>query len=252
MRRTKFTRCTAAKPNGERCKIKAYSGGKFCWHHDPANSNKRSSKIKSEGLTDKQRAFCEEYMIDLNATQAAIRAGYSDQTAKVQGSRLLTKVKVKEKIGRLKEERSKRVEINADKVLKELDRIGFADIKDFLSFRTEFTQVGVDKEGNPVFDYAPIIKMKDSKDVDGRAVSEVHLTDKGTLKFKLHDKIKALQEIGKHLGIPERHEHTGKDGGSIAIEKVMEDMTDEQQIAILKAISYNGASRGNGGYSKSP
>ncbi len=68
-------------------------------------------------LTDKQRAFCEEYIIDLNATQAAIRAGYSEDTAKQTGYENLTKPYLSEYIKTLLNERSKRREITADYVL---------------------------------------------------------------------------------------------------------------------------------------
>lgn len=69
-------------------------------------------------LTDKQKMFVKEYLIDLNATQAAIRAGYSEKTANEQGSRLLANVKVAEAVKHEMQERSKRVEIEADWVLK--------------------------------------------------------------------------------------------------------------------------------------
>jgi len=68
-------------------------------------------------LTDKQEMFCKEYLIDLNATQAAIRVGYSVKTAEAQSSRLLTNVNIQERITELKEKRSNRIEMNADGVL---------------------------------------------------------------------------------------------------------------------------------------
>ena len=71
-------------------------------------------------LTDKQEMFCKEYLIDLNATQAAIRAGYSKKTANEQAGRLLVNVSVQSKISELKESRSNRIEMSADGVLKEL------------------------------------------------------------------------------------------------------------------------------------
>lgn len=68
-------------------------------------------------LTDKQKAFCEEYLIDLNATQAAIRAGYSEASAKEIGCQNLTKLNIQEVIAELQEARSKRTQIDADYVL---------------------------------------------------------------------------------------------------------------------------------------
>lgn len=85
--------------------------------------------ITTQELTDKQARFCEEYLIDLNATQAAIRAGYSEKTANEQGARLLANVSVQEKIAELKAERSKRTEITQDSVIQELAAVARAEVK---------------------------------------------------------------------------------------------------------------------------
>ncbi|MEO0449087.1 MAG: terminase small subunit [Pseudomonadota bacterium] len=72
---------------------------------------------KADKLTPKQEAFCNEYLVDLNATQAAIRAGYSEATAKEMGYENLTKPHIADEVARLKAIRSERVEINQDYVL---------------------------------------------------------------------------------------------------------------------------------------
>jgi phage terminase small subunit len=151
-------------------------------------------------LTEKQKRFVEEYLIDLNATQAAIRAGYSVKNADKIGSELLGKTRVSEAIQKAKDERSKRTEITADKVLQEYAKVGFADIKDYLSFKTALTTVGYNDKGERIIDYATVVELKDSEEVDGTVISEVSLKD-GALKFKLHDKMKALSDIGRHLGM---------------------------------------------------
>lgn len=74
-------------------------------------------------LAPKREAFCEEYLIDLNATQAAIRAGYSEKSAEVEGSRLLSNAKVKARVSELMAERSERVAITADYVLGSLKEV---------------------------------------------------------------------------------------------------------------------------------
>ena len=79
-------------------------------------------------LTAKQEIFCREYIIDLNATQAAIRAGYSKKTANRIASENLSKLDIQKKIQELQQERAERTEITQDKVLKELAGIGFAPI----------------------------------------------------------------------------------------------------------------------------
>ncbi|MCR4646277.1 MAG: terminase small subunit [Oscillospiraceae bacterium] len=80
-------------------------------------------------MTNKQKRFCEEYLIDLNATQAAIRAGYNPKTARSQGQRMLTKVDIVLYLQRLREEQSERTSITADTVLTELQRIALSDVK---------------------------------------------------------------------------------------------------------------------------
>lgn len=78
-------------------------------------------------MTDKQKMFCHEYMVDRNATHAAIRAGYSPKTAKSQGQRLLTKVDIKKYIDEHTEEQYERAGISADDVLNELVSIAMVD-----------------------------------------------------------------------------------------------------------------------------
>lgn len=85
--------------------------------------------ITTQELTDKQARFCEEYLIDLNATQAAIRAGYSEKTANRIASELLSKLDIQEKIAELKAERSKRTEITQDSFIQELAAVARAEVK---------------------------------------------------------------------------------------------------------------------------
>lgn len=79
-------------------------------------------------LTEKQKRFCEEYLIDLNATQSYLRAGYkakSNEIARVESHKLLTKPNIQQYIEELRAEQSKRTEITADKVLEELGSVAF-------------------------------------------------------------------------------------------------------------------------------
>jgi phage terminase small subunit len=148
-------------------------------------------------LSDKQEQFCREYIVDLNGTQAAIRAGYKENSARQIATENLSKPYIQDRIQQLMNERSKRTDITADRVLQELAKIGFADVKDFLSFRTERTLVD-HYEGKPIYGYQNIVELKPSDEVDGTLINEVSLKD-GALKFKLHDKMAALDKIGRHL-----------------------------------------------------
>ncbi|NOV25900.1 terminase small subunit [Cupriavidus necator] len=88
-------------------------------------------------LTDKQRRFVDEYLIDLNATQAAIRAGYSERTASEQSSRLLGNVKVAAAIERAQAKRSERTQITADKVLQRWWDLANVDVNELVEYRRQ-------------------------------------------------------------------------------------------------------------------
>lgn len=149
----------------------------------------------SKKLTPKQQAFCDEYLIDLNATQAAVRAGYSKKTAGRIGQENLQKPVIQESIKANMEKRSERTEVTADRVLKELAKVAFADLKDFVTWD----------------DYG--VKIINSDKVDGTMLAEISETINNTIlpngteiekkqrKVKPHDKMKALEMLGKHLGM---------------------------------------------------
>lgn len=161
-------------------------------------------------LTDNQERFVQE-LIKGKSQREAYRIAYSkckatDKTVDEYACRLLHNSKVIARYNELHDRLIKEAEdeciVTAKEVLRELKRVGFADIKDFLSFRTEKTVVGYDKDsGEPIFDYAPVIELIDSNNVDGKAVQEVSLSAKGTFSFKLHDKMAALDKLGKYLGM---------------------------------------------------
>lgn len=150
----------------------------------------------SDGLTPKQQRFVEEYLIDLNATQAAIRAGYSAKTAHAAGSRLLTNVKVKPVIRAAMDERAKRLEISADNVLKELARIGFADIRDLVEWDEE--HVGFRPSEQLTDDQAAVVSevlAETKRFTDSKGNTETTIK----LKLKTYDKLAALRDLGRHL-----------------------------------------------------
>lgn len=139
-------------------------------------------------LNPKQKRFCEEYMIDLNATQAAIRAGYSVKTAQEQGARLLSNVMVSREIERLQAIQSRRTGISADRVITELAKIAFVNPANI------FDQYGRLREGVTEDDLRCIegIKYKRS-DFDNGSSTE--------REIKVASKLKALELLGKHLGM---------------------------------------------------
>ncbi len=138
-------------------------------------------------MTPKQRRFVQEYLLDLNATQAAIRAGYSRRTARAIGSENLTKPDVVAAIERAQAERSARTELTQDRLLQELGAIAFADVRDLF-----------DAEGNvrPI----QLLAASSAAIVSGLEVVEAPGSGERRLKVRLYDKLRALDLLGRHLG----------------------------------------------------
>lgn len=155
-------------------------------------------------LTEKQKRFADEYLIDLNATQAAIRAGYSQKTASRIAIELLNKTHVSKYIQGRQLSREKRTEITQDKVLAELAKVGFASITDYLEYKTLIREIEKDQNGNPQYDWAMSVLAKDSAEVDGAPIQEVSISKDGTFKFKMYSKLDALEKLGRHLGLFDR------------------------------------------------
>lgn len=155
-------------------------------------------------LTAKQAKFVEEYLVDLNASAAARRAKYSAKTAFRAGQENMQKPAIQAAIQARRLELAKNI-ITPEEIIQEYAKIARTDIKDFLRFGTEKIQIGFDydSDGNsrPVYDYRQVVEARPSDEVDGTLISEVSISDKGTFKFKLHDKLNALEKIAKHLGM---------------------------------------------------
>lgn len=169
-------------------------------------TGKRATKPRRSkaGLTARQRRFVEEYLVDLNATQAAIRAGYSARTAQEQASRLLSNVMVAEAIAEDMKARAARTEITQDRVLAELAKIAFADQRAVMTWGP--SGVKLVSSDTLTDDQAAIVAE----------VSETTSATGGSLKLKTHDKVGALKLLGEHLGMfKQKVELTGKDGAPI-------------------------------------
>lgn len=169
-------------------------------------------------LTPKQKRFVEEYLVDLNATQAAIRAGYSQRTASSIGEENLRKPEIDFAIQAAQAKRSERTEITQDMVLQELAKIGFSDIRKIVRWGETMVRMETDKDGNDVevpYHGLALIDSTEIDDATAAAISEVAEGRNG-LTVKLHDKKGALVDIGRHLGMfKDRVEHSGPDGGPI-------------------------------------
>lgn len=160
-------------------------------------------------LTDKQQRFVEEYLVDLNATQAAIRAGYSEKTASEMGYENLSKPQIAEAIAGAQAQRSERTQITQDQVLLELAKVGFSDL------RNVFTSGGGivdpqdwdDQTAGAISSVEVVRRQSGDYDENDNPIPEyVH-------KIRVWDKVSALEKMGKHLGMfPTRVEGSGENG----------------------------------------
>lgn len=159
-------------------------------------------------LNAKQQRFVQEYLIDLNATQAAIRAGYSEKTAHSAGPRLLDNVDICKAIDAARAKRSERTKIDADWLLKRMAEEADADLSDL------YDDNGAIK---PIKDWPKIwrqglvagIEHVEVRDAEGNATGDV------IVKVKLSDRVRRLELIGKHVKVnafQEVIQHKGLDG----------------------------------------
>jgi phage terminase small subunit len=153
--------------------------------------NKKEARHESLNITPKQRLFVQEYLIDLNATQAAIRAGYAPDSAHVQGPRLIGNDRVQLAIKEAQQAREKRTGITADRVVEQIAKIAFVDLRDIVTW----------KDGK--------IRVRPSDEIDGTVLAEISetISEGGAIskKVKINDRMRALDMLAKHTGLLDSH-----------------------------------------------
>ena len=151
-------------------------------------------------ITDRMKKFVDEYLVDFNATQAAIRAGYSPDTANEQGSQLLARPDIRELVAEGQKEIMERTQTFQDNAVAELKIVGFSDLADFLTVKD-----GGIVEQKPFNELTKeqtkcIKKIKQtvrsSHSADGTILHQT-----AVIEIELHDKLKALELLGRHLGM---------------------------------------------------
>lgn len=197
-----------------------------------------ANRDKIDGLTDKQRFFAYEYLKDFNGAAAARRAGYSPGNAKHQAVALLKLPAVQAIIERGREDRQQHIEITQERILEELAAVAFANALDYH---------GITPDGDPYVNLKSLrIEPGDSDQVvqekraRAAALAELQVDDytegRGEdaravrrVKFKLYDKLRSLELLGKHLGIfVERHH--------VTLNKDPREMTDEELQAAISEL----------------
>jgi phage terminase small subunit len=163
-------------------------------------------------LTDKQRLFVKEYLVDLNATQAALRAGYSPKTAFAIGYENLTKHYIREAVEREMKKREQRIEITADRVLEEFAKIAFTNLPGIVDYSNGMMTISnfeelTDEQKACIKKFK--VKTMTRLDRDGEA------TEVDTIELEMNDKLKALEKLGHHLGLfaPKVNAKENGDGG---------------------------------------
>ena len=137
-------------------------------------------------LSLQEELFIREYLVDYNATQAAIRAGYTIPSAGMMGCTLLKKPKIKAKLQEVLENKADKLAVKADEIVELLRLIAFSDMGDYFHY-----------------DDAGEQRMRDLKDIPPekrKAIKEVKVY-KGVVTFKLEDRLRAIELLGKYLGM---------------------------------------------------
>lgn len=179
-------------------------------------------------LTERQQRFCDEYLIDLNATQAAIRAGYKEKYAHTNATKLLQNTTVQEYIQTKKAERSKRTEITQDFVLRELYEIATVKATDYarvVEKRATAEVEGVlvplyDPDGNPLM-YRTVepVLTEELTEQQKKALSVIKKGRDG-FEIKPYSKIEALKLLGAHLGLWDKKGELDEQEQKARIEKI--------------------------------
>ena len=160
-------------------------------------------------LTDRQKKFCDEYLIDLNATQAAIRAGYSEKYAATNTTKLLKNTNVEEYLRQRQQKRMERTEITQDMVLRELAIIAFSNAADYAhvvekqaTAEVEGTLIQLrDENGEPLMYRTVEPVLTEELTEDQKKALAVIKKGRDGFEVKPYDKVRALELLGKHLGM---------------------------------------------------
>ncbi|ANS05729.1 terminase small subunit [uncultured Mediterranean phage] len=165
-------------------------------------------------LTPKQALFVREYPRDFNASQAALRAGYSPRTAAAIGHENLRKPNIRAALGKITERRLEKVDVTVERIVDELALLGFSDFGDYAEF--------VGKDGRTLV----IRSLEDLPPGASRAIQSMEsFTDKDgepRIKLRLYDKRGALEILAKHLGmVVDRMHHTGKVGVELGVDDLV-------------------------------
>lgn len=159
----------------------------------------------ADKLTPKQEKYVQGLFAGLSQREAYKQAysckSWKDKSIDEKACILAKNVKISSRLAELQDELKNRNMVTAEKILAEYAKIGFADLKDYLEYKTAKTVVDHDEDDEPIIDYGQIVNVIDSAEVDTSPVQEVSIARDGTFKFKMYDKKAALDSMAKCLGM---------------------------------------------------
>jgi len=203
-------------------------------------------------LTARQTRFVQEYLVDLNGTQAAIRAGYSARTADQQAARLLANVRIAAAVREAQAKREERTEISADRVLRRWWAIATADPQELMQLRrAPCPDCGTPDEPNPGCGKCHgegVVQpwFRDTRRLtgDARLLFAGVKTTKDGIEVKVHDQMRATEMVARHLGMfVERQQTLGADGKPVDPVRPVLTITIEAAAALPQPGKQSGARR---------
>lgn len=174
--------------------------------------------VKKPKLTDKQKVFCSEYLIDYNGTRAALVAGYSKKSATQAATENLGKPYIREYLDKMIQETCYKLEIKRERIISDIASIAFDDMGNYLEFENGERVAAYKDNGEPIIEDAVIVRVKDSKTIDTKNISEISIGRDGQFKFKTYARDNALYKLADMLRIGE------KDGDNKLLVQIVDDI----------------------------
>lgn len=182
-----------------------------------------------ENLSEKQKKFCEEYIIDFNATKAAIRAGYAENSARQQACEMLTKPNIQKYVALLQQEASRKAQITVDRILREIATIAFNDPR--RAFSDKGNLLNIKEMPDDIAAAIQSIKITEEKksrfDPDDESVSFIK-------EIKFWDKGKQLELLGRYQSLFNDKLNIGGQEDNPVVIKPAPELTPEQWAAAFK------------------
>lgn len=223
------------------CNHPACAGWLFCYE-------KREVVSVASGLNGRQQLFVLEYLVDRNAEQAAIRAGYSPKYARGNAHKLVANSCIAAEIQRLGQKTAQKLEITRESIMQELAAVGFARVTDFVSVETEpATRLAIHPITGEIIDvpggYRQTVRITDTDELPEQKAAALAGIKQGAngIEVKLHDKVRALELLGKAVGVFDSGRDTSTDATNNLFEAIVESAQEELETDDIPEIEQEAA-----------